>query len=140
MALYLYRYRCAGNRRQTDASGRRRLPDQRSSVRQVPCIPQGLLPLLQVLYTAMVEHQADDVRMLGGTTQLAVEKIIKEIGTDIMLAAGGRGTRSSNGSEEGAKNPCVRQSMPQCRESLFWNTQRITENWQECWHSSILTL
>lgn len=45
----------------------------------------------------------------GGTTQMAVEKIVKEIGTDIMLAAGGGVHGHPDGSEAGAKS--MRQAI-----------------------------
>lgn len=52
----------------------------------------------------------------GGTTQLAVEKIIKEIGTDIMLAAGGGVHGHPNGSEEGAKS--MRQAIDAAMQGI----------------------
>ena len=45
----------------------------------------------------------------GGTTQLAVEKIIKAVGTDVMLAAGGGVHGHPDGSEAGAKS--MRQAI-----------------------------
>lgn len=45
----------------------------------------------------------------GGTTQLAVEKIVKEVGTDVMLAAGGGVHGHPDGSEAGAKS--MRQAI-----------------------------
>lgn len=45
----------------------------------------------------------------GGTTQLAVEKIIKDVGTDVMLAAGGGVHGHPDGSEAGAKS--MRQAI-----------------------------
>lgn len=45
----------------------------------------------------------------GGTTQMAVEKIVKEVGTDIMLAAGGGVHGHPDGSEAGAKS--MRQAI-----------------------------
>ena len=45
----------------------------------------------------------------GGTIQMAVEKIVKEIGTDIMLAAGGGVHGHPDGSEAGAKS--MRQAI-----------------------------
>lgn len=45
----------------------------------------------------------------GGTTQLAVEKIIKNVGTDVMLAAGGGVHGHPKGSEAGAKS--MRQAI-----------------------------
>lgn len=45
----------------------------------------------------------------GGTTQLAVEKLIRDIGTDIILAAGGGVHGHPDGSEAGAKS--MRQAI-----------------------------
>lgn len=45
----------------------------------------------------------------GGTTQLAVEKIVKAVGTDVMLAAGGGVHGHPDGSEAGAKS--MRQAI-----------------------------
>lgn len=45
----------------------------------------------------------------GGTTQLAVEKIVKNVGTDVMLAAGGGVHGHPDGSEAGAKS--MRQAI-----------------------------
>ncbi len=45
----------------------------------------------------------------GGTTQLAVEKIVKNVGTDVMLAAGGGVHGHPYGSEAGAKS--MRQAI-----------------------------
>lgn len=45
----------------------------------------------------------------GGTTQLAVEKIVKAVGTDVMLAAGGGVHVHPDGSEAGAKS--MRQAI-----------------------------
>ena len=45
----------------------------------------------------------------GGTTQLAVEKIIKAVGTDVMLAAGGGVHGHPDGSEAGARS--MRQAI-----------------------------
>ncbi len=45
----------------------------------------------------------------GGTTQMAVEKIVKEVGTDVMLAAGGGVHGHPDGSEAGAKS--MRQAI-----------------------------
>ena len=45
----------------------------------------------------------------GGTTQLAVEKIVKAVGTDVMLAAGGGVHDHPDGSEAGAKS--MRQAI-----------------------------
>lgn len=45
----------------------------------------------------------------GGTTQLAVEKIIQNVGTDVMLAAGGGVHGHPDGSEAGAKS--MRQAI-----------------------------
>lgn len=45
----------------------------------------------------------------GGTTQMAVEKIVKNVGTDVMLAAGGGVHGHPDGSEAGAKS--MRQAI-----------------------------
>lgn len=45
----------------------------------------------------------------GGTTQLAVEKIVKAVGTDVMLAAGGGVHGHPDGSEAGARS--MRQAI-----------------------------
>ena len=45
----------------------------------------------------------------GGTTQLAVEKIIRDVGTDVILAAGGGVHGHPDGSEAGAKS--MRQAI-----------------------------
>ena len=45
----------------------------------------------------------------GGTTQMAVEKIVKNVGTDVMLAAGGGVHGNPDGSEAGAKS--MRQAI-----------------------------
>lgn len=45
----------------------------------------------------------------GGTTQLAVEKIVKAVGTDVMLAAGGGVHGHPDGSKAGAKS--MRQAI-----------------------------
>ena len=45
----------------------------------------------------------------GGTTQMAVEKIVKEVGTDVMLAAGGGVHGHPDGSEAGARS--MRQAI-----------------------------
>ena len=45
----------------------------------------------------------------GGTTQMAVEKLVKTVGTDVMLAAGGGVHGHPDGSEAGAKS--MRQAI-----------------------------
>jgi ribulose 1,5-bisphosphate carboxylase large subunit-like protein len=45
----------------------------------------------------------------GGTTQLAVEKILRDVGTDVILAAGGGVHGHPDGSEAGAKS--MRQAI-----------------------------
>ena len=48
----------------------------------------------------------------GGTTQMAVEKLMKDLGTDIILAAGGAVHGHPKGSEAGAKS--MRQAIDAC--------------------------
>ncbi len=52
----------------------------------------------------------------GGTTQLAVEKIIKAVGTDVMLAAGGGVHGHPDGSEAGAKS--MRQAIDAAMQGI----------------------
>ncbi len=52
----------------------------------------------------------------GGTTQLAVEKIIRDVGTDVMLAAGGGVHGHPDGSEAGAKS--MRQAIDAAMQGI----------------------
>ena len=52
----------------------------------------------------------------GGTTQMAVEKIVKEVGTDVMLAAGGGVHGHPDGSEAGAKS--MRQAIDAAMQGI----------------------
>ena len=52
----------------------------------------------------------------GGTTQLAVEKIIKAVGTDVMLAAGGGVHGHPDGSEAGARS--MRQAIDAAMQGI----------------------
>ncbi len=52
----------------------------------------------------------------GGTTQMAVEKIIKNVGTDVMLAAGGGVHGHPDGSEAGAKS--MRQAIDAAMQDI----------------------
>lgn len=52
----------------------------------------------------------------GGTTQMAVEKIVKNVGTDVMLAAGGGVHGHPDGSEAGAKS--MRQAIDAAMQDI----------------------
>lgn len=69
--------------------------------------PVGRRPYLRTLrnFTQPLHHiKPTFVAISGGTTQLVVPKIMKDLGTDIILAAGGAVHGHPNGSRAGAKS------------------------------------